>query len=184
MYEVLKCLVTSIAPVLVFTAEEIWQNMPKTKDAPESIHLNLWPDTENLKVDKPLETKWQKLMNLREVVLKMLEEKRSSGIIGSSLEAKILIYVESDEFYSSLEQYNEVLPSLFIVSQVSLKKGKPSSGAAMDEKMPGVSVIVEKADGKKCSRCWNFSITVGENKNYPDACQRCQEILKPVKGEV
>ena len=177
MYEILTMIVTIIAPILSFTAEEIFQSMPKEKDSPESVHLLLWPDKANLKTDELLEGKYEKIKKIRDVVLKMLEAKRTSGIIGSSLEAKVTLYIQSDEIYSFVESFNKDLPALFIVSQAEVKKDKALPDALSDEMMPDLFVLVEKADGEKCDRCWNYSITTGKNSDYPKACQRCQDAL-------
>ena len=178
IYEILKVLTAAIAPIMVFTAEEIWQNMPRTKDMPESIHLSLWPDIEKLRIDKGLEARWQKLIKIREMALKVLEAERTSGIINGSLEAKVILYAESDQAYSLLKDYQDQLQSIFIVSQVELKREKAPSEAYGDEKAPEVSVIVKRADGEKCARCWNYSLSVGKDKDYPkDLCQRCQKVV-------
>jgi len=178
MYEVLKAMVISIAPVLSFTAEEIWQNMPKPKDMPESIHLNIWPDPGDLKVDNGLELEWGELRKIRDIALKILEEKRVSGIIGSSLEAKLKIYAESDKAYSFLKNYENDLTALFIVSQVELNNGKAPSEAFRDDKVFEAAFVVEKAEGEKCKRCWNFSLSVGCREDHPEICQRCQKVLE------
>jgi isoleucyl-tRNA synthetase len=183
IYEVLKSLVTAIAPALVFSAEEIWQHMPRTKDMPKSVHLSPWPEDRDLRIEKELGARWEELRQIRDVVLKVLEAKRVSGIIGSSLEAKVLLYIESDSAYLSLKRYETNLTELFIVSQAELKRDRPPEDAVKDEKVSGVSVIVVKAEGKKCSRCWNYSLSVDDNKDYPMACSRCQKVLKDMKGD-
>jgi isoleucyl-tRNA synthetase len=177
IYEILKAIVASIAPILVFTAEEIWLNMPKPKGAPDSIHLNTWPDIKNLKIDNELEARWLELIKIRDLALKVLEAKRVSGIIGSSLEAKITVFAESEKDWSFLKRYEDIFPALFIVSQAELKKGKPHSSVADSDKAEGVAIIVEKADGEKCSRCWNYSVSVNKFKDYPSICQRCYNAL-------
>ncbi|NQT95991.1 MAG: isoleucine--tRNA ligase [Candidatus Omnitrophica bacterium] len=184
MYEVLNILVTAIAPIMVFTAEEIWLQMPKTKGMPESIHMQLWPDTKDLRVDKPLEATYGELKKIRDIVLKVLEAKRSSDIIGSPLEAKVNLYAESDKVRVLLNDYEEKFPELFIVSQASLLGGKAPEGAFRDDNFPEISITVDKAEGSKCTRCWNYSISVGKDKNFPDTCERCQKVLLDMKREV
>ncbi|MFH1867564.1 MAG: isoleucine--tRNA ligase [Candidatus Omnitrophota bacterium] len=184
MHEVLKTLVAAIAPIMIFTAEEIWQNMPKLKNMPESVHLNLWPNPDSLKIDKDLEVKWQEIGNFRDTVLKLLEENRASGIIGSSLEAKVIIYTEGDEARSSLKGDEKLLQDIFIVSQVEIRSQRPPDKAAKYENMPQISIIIEKAEGEKCGRCWNYSTSVGESGDYPDICHRCNLVLESMKGEI
>ena len=183
MLEVLKVLVTSAAPVMVFTAEEIWQNMPREKSAPLSIHLNLWPDTSNLSINRELEARWHKVMQIRNSVLKVLEYKRSSGIIGSSLEAKVVIYTTSDELFNFIKHFENELNTIFIVSQAELKKGKAPDGSYNSDKLPEMSIAVSKAEGKKCSRCWNFSVSTGSIKGHLDICKRCADVIDAMKGE-
>lgn len=178
LYGILNIIAKVIAPVMVFTSEEIWQNMPKPEDAPKSIHLSLLPDLAALKADDALELKYARLKKIRDAVLKVLEAKRVSGIIKSSLEARVRLYTGSEETYGFLCGCEQDLPALFIVSQVEMHKGKASSEAVSAEGLPGVFIGVEKAEGRKCDRCWNFSKTTGSSENYPNTCRRCQEVLK------
>jgi len=185
MYEIIKGIDKAIAPIMVFTAEEIWQNMPKTKEMPESVHLSLWTQQKDLKVDKALEARWQALMKIRDCVLKVLEEKRTSGIIGSSLEAKIAIYAQANDPYLLLKEYEDLLPEIFIVSQVTLTSGKSDSKDAFrDEALPDIYVVVDKADGNKCMRCWNYSLSVGSDKEHPKVCQRCKGVIEQIQGRL
>ena len=185
LYEILNTIAKVIAPVMVFTSEEIWQSMPKAKDAPQSVHLSLLPETASLKRDDGLELKYDKLRKIRNAILKVLEAKRVSGIIRSSLEAKVRLYSEPEGVYSFLAEYETGLPGLFIVSQVELCKRKqsPDADAVAVEEIPDISIEVSKAEGEKCDRCWNFSKSTGSNKNYPGTCNRCQEVLITMKGD-
>jgi isoleucyl-tRNA synthetase len=173
LYEILTVIVHTIAPILVFTAEEIWQNMPRTKDLPESVHLSLWPYDKILSIDKDLEDRWHRISNFRDVVLKALEEKRSSGIIGSSLEAKVAIYAGTDEEYNFLKRYENNLPEILIVSQVEVGRQLPPQEAVTDQRYKDVSIAISKADGVKCVRCWNYSLSVDDNQ----ICKKCQKAL-------
>ncbi|MFC1807831.1 isoleucine--tRNA ligase [Candidatus Omnitrophota bacterium] len=184
MHEVLKSIVNAIAPILVFTAEEIWQNMPKGKDAPESAHLSLWPQVAELRSDKELEARWQELMNIRDAVLKTLEDKRTSGIIGSSLEAKVLLYAKDNNTFDLLKNYENILCELFITSQAVVSKDGLPEGALKDDKAPGLAIVIERAQGKKCARCWNYSESVGEDTNYSDICHRCKKTVEIMKGDI
>jgi len=183
MCEVLNVLVTAIAPILVFTAEEIWQQMPKEEGFSESIHLSPWPKTQTQKIDIELEATYEQLKKIRDIVLKVLEAKRTSGIIGSSLEAKVDIYTESKDLFTLLDRYKDLFVELFIVSQGSLKMEKPPKDAYLDEEFSGIGIVVNKAEGEKCARCWNYSRSVGSNKDLPDICTRCQRVFEAVKGE-
>ncbi|MFH1645461.1 MAG: isoleucine--tRNA ligase, partial [Candidatus Omnitrophota bacterium] len=183
MYEVLQVLLASISPILVYTSEEIWQNMPKFKDMPQSVHLSKWPKPEDLKVDDELEEKWQKLIDVRNFVLKVIEEKRSAGIIKSSLQAKVSLYVESDELYSFLSFYGILLKEVFIVSQAEILSEKCPESASLSEEIEGLGVLVSEAEGEKCARCWNYSKEVGNDEKFKEVCPRCKEVLLHMKGD-
>lgn len=160
LYKILNVLTKEMAPIIPFTAEEIWGYFNKEG----SVHLAGWPKVENDLIDPALEARWQRLINLREEVLKALEEKRIAKLIGSPLEAKVIIAAGKEE-YEFLSGYLGILRYIFIVSQVELVNG---------EKM---DIQVTKADGKKCSRCWNWSVRVGEDDKNPTLCERCAGVV-------
>jgi len=180
MHEIAKGLVAAIAPILVYTAEELWQHMPKSKSMPESVHLSLWPDVDNLKIDRDLEARWNEIIGVRDLALKALEQKRNEAMINSSLQAKVIICAESDKIYSLLDSYKHLLSEILIVSQSELKKGPAPHEAFKLETVPGLSIVVQKADGEKCNRCWNYSPSVGEDKDHPQLCCRCCGILDTI----
>ena len=160
LYKILSILTRLMAPITPFTAEEIWGYFNK----PVSVHLADWPKVENCLIDADLEAGWQTLINLREEVLKALEEKRIAKLIGSSLEAKVIIAAAKEE-HEFLNKYLADLRYIFIVSQVELLKGDK------------LNIQVLKADGKKCSRCWNWSSLVGEDQSNPTLCERCAGVV-------
>ena len=160
LYKILSVLTRLMAPITPFTAEEIWGYFNKTG----SVHLADWPKAENCLIDADLEAGWQKLINLREEVLKALEEKRIAKLIGSPLEAKVVI-AAAKEKYEFLNKYLPDLRYIFIVSQVELVKGDK------------LNIRVLKADGKKCSRCWNWSPLVGKDQANPTLCERCSGVV-------
>ena len=183
LYIILDIIAKVIAPVLVFTSEEIWQAMPKRKDMPESVHLSFFDKGESLKIDDGLEEKFGRFKKIRDAVLKVLEAKRVSGIIGSSLEARVVLYAESDEEYSFLKENESGLAALFIVSQAGIEKGVFPDEAVEDESVPSIRICAYKAIGEKCGRCWNFSDTTGKYKEYPGICKRCHNTLVSMKGD-
>ena len=177
IYEVLNVLVRLIAPIQVFTAEEIWQYMPKEdqdKDIP-SVHLLTWPE-KNLTFAQA--TQIQGIIDLIPDVAKALEEKRSEGLIGSSFDAKINLLTNNEFRYTYLGSLKGELPEIFKVSQVDITKKDNLDSASKSGIYPDVAISVEKAEGKKCVRCWNYSILVGESKAHPLICQRCLEALE------
>ena len=118
---------------------------------------------------------WELLSKVRSEVLKALETARNEKKINSGLEAKVLLNAEP-ELKAKLQQYLAVLPGLFIVSQVDFLSA--GAGDYRSEAIPGLEVTVQKADGTKCERCWNYSTHVGEDKNYPTVCERCSAVLR------
>ena len=183
LYIILGIIAKVIAPVLVFTSEEIWRAMPKREGKAESVHLSFFDKEESLKIDDVLEEKFARLRKIRDVVLKVLEARRVSGIIGSSLEARVVLYAASDKEYSFLKENESGLAALFIVSQVGIEKGAFPDEAVQDEDVPSIRIYVDKAIGEKCSRCWNFSDTTGKYSQYPGICKRCHNVLVSVKGD-
>ena len=157
LYKILSVLARQMAPITPFTAEEIWGYFNKAG----SVHLEDWPKVESDLINPELEARWQKLIHLREDVLKALEEKRVAKLIGSPLEAKVALVISDKEEYEFLNGCQAILRYIFIVSQVEITKG--------DKK----DIQITKADGKKCVRCWNWSALVGEDRSNPTLCERC-----------
>jgi isoleucyl-tRNA synthetase len=162
LYKILDILVRELAPLIPFTAEEIWSYFKGSG----SVHLADWPKTEEDFIDKALEEDWSKLVKLREEALKAIEEKRIAKVIGSSLEVKIKLYIQDELEYNFLTKYWDYLPALFIVSQVEIEKARDRA------------IEVVKADGEKCCRCWNWSSFVGTDKAHPSLCQRCLKVVE------
>ncbi len=173
LYRIADALARMMAPVLVFTADEIWENLPQDQGRAESVHLALLPDAMEANEDLLLRN-WQLLFEIRDEVLHSLEQARIGKQIGSSLEARIEIAAAGDS-YDVLNRYADELRYLFIVSDVSLVQ----SG----EGVSGVIVKVNKAAGEKCERCWNYSTQVGESARYPNVCERCVAALAEIESE-
>ena len=176
MYEALNVLVRVMAPILTFTAEEIWQHMPKEAadaSAP-SVHLLEWPESkakfweEEYRRDLSKYDSLSWALKLRVEVNKELEEKRSAGLIGSSFDARINILTKDQIRYTYLDSLKADLTEIFKVSQVTL-----GCSAAH----PDIAVAVAKADGAKCTRCWNYSEKVGQSAAHPILCDRCLEAI-------
>ena len=166
MYEILSDLVRIIAPMTSFTAEEIWKYMPhKENENEESIMLEYWPKIDEKYENKELEEKWNKIIKVKEEAAKALEMARAEKVIGHSLNAKVIINAEKEN-YEFLKGKEELLQEVFIVSGVELNEAKE------------FSVEVKPADGEKCERCWMYSTTVGEDKENPTICHKCSEALK------
>ena len=171
--EVLKVLVRIIAPVLSFTADEIWERIPESLKEEESVHLSKWIEARPEYLNKELAQKWDKIARLRREVNKKLEAERQNGLIGHSLDARVLLNIANDE-YSFIKDYTEnEVSDLFIVSQVKFVNDNLA-----ESEIEGINIAVEKASGEKCERCWKYDEEVGHNHNHPDVCPRCASVLE------
>jgi isoleucyl-tRNA synthetase len=159
-----------------FTCEEIWPYLPPISGREESVHLASFPTPAEIaaesvsQADPKSDEDWNALRSVRDEVLKALEDARNNKLIGGGLEASVHV-TASDALYAVLKRYQDQLRYLFIVSAVDLTEGAGNGTGS-------VQVEVKKADGQKCERCWNYSIHVGEDKNYPTVCERCSAVLK------
>lgn len=179
LYKILQVLARVIAPILSFTAQEIYQFLSKTPPGQETslVHCLDWPRAANTWKASQIEEKFEILILLRPEILKALEEKRQKGDIGSSLDAKVIIETASDTCFDGLEQNLESLRYFFIVSQVEVKK-VDHLGEGLSPDFPTTRIMIDKADGRKCVRCWNYSPHVGHDTLHPMLCERCVPIVK------
>lgn len=164
LYEILSALVRMTAPILVHTAEEAWQAMPRGsgEQERESVHLQSFPEVQKEWLDAALAERWDRILEVRDRVLAALEEARQSGKIGKPLESKVTI-AAPDELYTLLEPYAKTLPAVMIVSQVALEKSQSHE----------IDVRVDVPEGEKCARCWLVLQSVGSNADHPQLCDRC-----------
>jgi isoleucyl-tRNA synthetase len=166
LYRVHYALTRLAAPLLAFTTEEVWSHTKRPAGAPDSVHLALLPEPEEVAsgLSAARLARWDRLMEVRGVVLKALEEARQAKFIGTSLEARVRLAG------ANIDDYAAELPALFIVSQVVLEPGEE------------LRVTVERADGVKCERCWKYSTFVGEDAAFPTVCDSCSDALKEMLG--
>nr|MBA4183968.1 class I tRNA ligase family protein [Acidobacteriota bacterium] len=165
LYEITDKLCRLLAPILAFTADEAFENLPN--QTLESVHLAEFPKVSGTD-DSKLLTDWERIFSIRDEVLKSLEEARNAKGIGSSLEAKVILTVDK-ETTRFLIAYYEDLRYIFIVSQTEVHEGD------------ALNVEIQKANGAKCERCWNYSVLVGESEKYPTACERCVNALMEIE---
>ncbi len=181
VYEIAGALVRLLAPVIPFTSEEVWKHIPHRQEDPDSVHLSVFPNPEQYEIGKgelaphiasnQVES-WRALRAARDNVLKALEQARQEKIIGGSLEASVVLLANGERL-KLLQRYRDSLRELFIVSQVEVVE---------DLKVEGLDVQVKRADGKKCERCWNYSLRVGENADYATVCERCVAALREIES--
>ncbi len=172
IWRITEALVRLIAPILSFTADEVWQYLPAVAGRPSSVHIALFPKPEELAPESSaLLADWQTLFSIRDEVLKALEAERKAARIGKALEAKVQLELPAAQ-HAIAKKYQASLKELFNVSQVELSEAQ--SGDA-------VRVTPLPADGSKCERCWNYSRCVGLDTQQPTLCDRCLAALAEMK---
>jgi isoleucyl-tRNA synthetase len=172
LYDILKALAGLMAPILSFTAEEVWKYIPAESGKRGSVHLTLFPELRNEYLDEALHDRWERIWEIRALVTKALEEARKEKTIGLSLDAQVHLYLP-EKIYTFLQPYQEELKSIFIVSSVTLFHAEEGTN---DEKEIRVEIL--RADGRKCERCWNFDVSVGRHPEHQTICQRCTEAIR------
>ncbi len=172
MYQIVDALTRMLAPVLTFTADEIWQRLPGEREA--SVHLAGFPQHNSHYQDSQLEERYEQLQKVRSEVSKQLENARADKQLGQSLEAKVLLDVPAS-YQPLMTEYLDLLPTYFIVSQVELTTDLPAAVEA--ENIPGLKLQILPAEGEKCERCWNYATSVGQDSEHPTICARCVAAL-------
>jgi len=171
IYEVLFALVKMFSPFLTFTAEEVYQHMKNLPRKYKTIQVEMWPEYDESKIDKNVMKEMETILAAREEVLKTLEEARSKGVIGHSLDAQVTLWSEKESVLEVLKSREKELEEIFIVSKVVVEDNDGEMGEY-------VKVKVEHAKGQKCQRCWKYSEEIGKDPQYPDICPRCVAVLK------
>ncbi len=164
LYEILFVIIKLLSPVLSFTCEEAYQLIPFDKK--ESVFLEEWPTVKDY--DKKIIEQWDKFLDFRKNVLKMLEEKRIAKEIGSSLQAKIDIMIGTDG-YEFLNHFQPYLANLLLVSEVNVEKSETSKS---------FDIVIKKTSNNKCARCWIYHPTVGKNHKFEELCEKCINIVE------
>jgi isoleucyl-tRNA synthetase len=168
--EILQALSSLMAPILSFTAEEVWKYIPGESDKAESIHLTQFPTLRKEYLDGALNDRWERIWEIRAVATKALEEARKEKVIGLSLDAQVHLYL-SEKDYQFLQPYQEDLKFIFIVSSVTLHSA--GKGPASE-----IRAEVLRAEGEKCERCWNYDVTVGLHEEHRTICHRCIKAIQ------
>jgi isoleucyl-tRNA synthetase len=187
-YRILDALVRLMAPILSFTADEVWEHVQAPDKAP-SVHLTDFPE-EVSGFDERLEKDWDQLLRLRGEVARALEQARASKLIGASLDAALRFYadlgVEPDPARLLRQCGEAALKELFIVSKLEIVDEAlppgfvtgPDGVVLRETGVPGLAVLVSRARGRKCARCWVWSEAVGQGVDHPDLCERCLPIVR------
>lgn len=171
MYHILQALTRWLAPILSFTAEEIWRFMPGGVSQ-ESIFLTTWYENFPKFKSKEKAIDWPWVMKVRDAVNKILESHRANGELGSALEAEIFLYADQSAQQKLLPLGDE-LRFILITSAAKVLPDSDRESSAEDSGLPGISVKVVTSKNQKCARCWQRREDIGKNKEYPDICERC-----------
>jgi isoleucyl-tRNA synthetase len=166
IYETVASLAKLIAPVMPFTADEVWSFVPGR--TPESVHLAEFPGADAKLRDAKLEERWKRLLEVRQAVALELEKARQAGLIGKSLEARVEIEPDNAATHELLEKLESALETVLIVSQVRV--AQPTGGE--------LRIKVSAASGRKCVRCWRWTEDVGAETAHPELCGRCAAVVK------
>ncbi|MGD8376474.1 MAG: isoleucine--tRNA ligase [Acidobacteriota bacterium] len=179
MHRIADGLCRLMAPILCFTAEEVWSHLPPSSSPAASVHLTEFPASANLPEEPGLGERWERLWQIREEVSRALETARQAKQVGNSLEA-CLVLDGDEEAVAFLRSFGEDLRFYLIVSEVRF--ADPGPDAYRSESVPGLAVGVRRAAGSKCGRCWNYSTHVGESQEMPELCERCLPVVTALLG--
>ncbi len=167
LHKILDTLLKLLAPVITFTAEEIYQLLPENERNFATVQAEGWPQFTEKSINEEIESEFDFLLETKEKVNLSLEKIRNEGNIGHSLDSKVILKANREEA-KILEKYEDMLSDLFIVSQVIIDRCDNDT----------LSVEVEHASGKKCERCWKYHDDTGKDTEYPDTCPRCSSVMR------
>ncbi|MBA4421709.1 MAG: isoleucine--tRNA ligase [Syntrophus sp. (in: bacteria)] len=176
MTAILETMVQLIAPILTFTAEEVWKALPAYPGKAESVHLTCFPEVNDAFLRAELAETWKALIAVKGEVAKAIETTRQNKILGHSLDAAVVISAP-EKLRAILETHHEDLRALLIVSDVRIVAEQSGDQVFKSVEIAGLSVSVMRAPGEKCHRCWVYSETIGSSAEHPTLCKRCQDNL-------
>jgi isoleucyl-tRNA synthetase len=195
LWQITEALVRLVAPILSFTADEVWEYLPVVEGREKSVHLALFPKPEEIFSEDPVSLleEWKRLFEIRDGVLRLLEIRRQTNLIGKGLEAQVNAFASGNNF-NLLEKYKPHLKEIFNVSQVRVFKDRDemeiteelaqsilSTTIPTTRIMSGLFLSVDLATGHKCARCWNFMPEVANYGIWQNVCTRCSDALTEMK---
>ena len=172
LWRIAEALTRLIAPILSFTADEVWPLLPHVEGREASVHLALFPDMADIVPgnEAKIEDDWARLLEVRAQVLAQLEVLRADKVIGKSLEAVVMLSLPEASSEGTIQKYADALPELFNVSEVEIVVGDQSL----------VSLSARRSYKPKCERCWRYVADVASDVRYPTVCLRCAEALEAI----
>ena len=174
MYLLLHSMTRLLAPILSFTAEEVWGAMPDYAGKESSVHLTQFPDPSH--GDHELAERWKTMLNIKAEISRAIEMARQNKVIGHPLDASVDIS-PPENLRSLLEDYREEMRMLLIVSQVNIVGDGAIAEPYDSSEIAGLKIGVKKASGQKCGRCWIYGVSVGSDPLHPAVCERCLDNL-------
>jgi len=174
-----------MAPVLCFTAEEVWQELETLHGRPRwaesTVHAQTFPEAAQERIDEALDRRWERMLRVREDVAKAIEAARAAKAVGGSLETSVTLVGQS-ELREFLATFGEGLRFVLITSEAKLASDVPPGALAQVDSTaePGLTVAVFRASGAKCARCWNYTADVGSDSSWPTACGRCARAVRAI----
>jgi len=167
IFKILKETVLLMAPILSFTTEEVWEYVPNFSGKESSAHLHLFPEIEEQYLLKLDIQKWESIIEIRDRILKEIEDARNKKVIGDSLEAEILLELNGNN-YELVNTHQDIFKEILVVSGLKLKKAETER------------IDVIKSSGKKCPRCWNWFTEDTSGNEFPELCPRCNTVAKEI----
>jgi isoleucyl-tRNA synthetase len=177
IYRVLDVLVRLMAPVMSFTAEEVWAALPAREGKEASVHLARFPAANPGHLDQALDESWQNMLAVRGEVAKVIEAARKNKVLGHSMDASVDI-AAPEALRSLLTSHREDMRALLIVSEVNIVAADRIGEPVPSTEIEGLVIGVTKARGAKCSRCWIYSESVGADREHPAICGRCLATIR------
>ncbi len=183
-FEILSRLVKIVAPILPFTAEEAWRAYPLEEDV-ATVHASTWPEVRGGTTGEEFR-EWEHLREIRDLITPFLEKKREAKEIGAGLEAKVILTAEDTGSAEILHRHEKELARVFVVSQVALEARAPEileaaeGVSAVLRKKFQLKILVTRAEGGKCVRCWNYSSALGQDPEHASLCPKCLEAVRGV----
>ncbi|HLG28792.1 MAG TPA: class I tRNA ligase family protein, partial [Candidatus Brocadiales bacterium] len=180
LYQILLALVKLLAPLTVFTSEEVWWATEHKDEDVSSVHRASWPTPPAEWKNDELGNRWDRIIKVRSEVARELEKMRAAKLIGKSLEAEVSLYTDNEDLYEFLKSYENDLPMIFIVSDAAVTKGI-SPDAVQGEEMKELWIKAHVSENQKCERCWNYFKTVGQRPTHPTLCARCVDVIEQLR---